>query len=65
MEYLRSSAIWAVNYNPTSRTLTIWFKDGGHSYDYYGVPASVYHGLLTASSVGSYFNTYIRDQYAA
>ena len=65
MHYLNSSAISAVNYNATTRTLTIWFTHGGHSYDYFGVPNAVYQGLLNASSKGAYFNAFIRDQYAA
>lgn len=65
MDYIRSSAIWAAKYDPISLTLSIWFKDGGHPYDYFGVPKSVYQGLLNASSAGSYFNVYIREQYSA
>lgn len=65
MIYLNSSAIRAVNYNEATGTLTVWFTHGGQGYDYYGVPAPVFHGLITAASAGSYFNAYIRDQYAA
>ena len=65
MIYLSSTAIHAVNYNPTTKTLTIWFTSSGRGYDYYNVPESVYLGLLHASSKGQYFNAYIRDQYAA
>ena len=65
MIYLNSTAIHAVSYNPTTKTLTIWFTSSGRSYDYYGVPESVYEGLLNAGSKGHYFNVYIRDQYAA
>ncbi|WP_442789623.1 KTSC domain-containing protein [Novosphingobium sp. SL115] len=65
MDHLRSSAIWAVNYDTTARTLTIWFKEGAHPYDYYGVPPHRYQELLKAGSKGAYFNTHIRDQYAA
>ena len=65
MQYLNSSAIWAVQYNPGTRTLTIWFTSGSRGYDYYGVPETVYLGLINASSKGRYFNDYIRDQYAA
>ena len=65
MLYLNSSAISAVNYNFTTKTLTVWFVGGGQGYDYYGVPESVYNGLMNASSKGRYFNVYIRVQYAA
>lgn len=65
MEFIRSSAIWAVKHDPVSKILTVWFNDGARSYDYFGVPTSVYQGLLTANSAGRYFKAYIRDQYAA
>jgi len=65
MQYLNSSAIRAVHYDPKSKTLTIWFTSGDQGYDYYNVPEWIYSGLLAASSKGQYFNQYIRDQYAA
>lgn len=63
MVYLNSSAIHAVHYNPSSATLTVWFTNGGHGYDYYSVPAAIYQGLLAAPSKGRYFAMFIRDQY--
>ena len=65
MQYLNSSAIHAVSYNPASVTLAIQFPSSGRWFDYFNVPDSVYQGLLVASSKGRYFNAYIRDQYAA
>ena len=62
---LNSTAIHAVEYNAASGTLRVWFTSSGQGYDYYGVPQHVYEGLLHASSHGTYFNRYIRDQYAA
>ncbi len=62
--HLRSSAISRVEYNPSARILSIWFVDSGGPYDYHGVPAHIYEGLLSASSAGSYFNDFIRDQYS-
>jgi hypothetical protein len=59
-----SSAIYAVHYNELSRVLTIQFQHGARSYDYFGVPQSIYNGLLAASSKGQYFNMFIRDQYS-
>ena len=64
MLILGSSAIYGVAYIPTTKVLTVWFQHGKHSYDYYGVPQSVYDGLLSAPFKGRYFNLYIRDQYA-
>lgn len=65
MHYFNSSAISAAQYNEKTGTLTIWFTSGGQGYDYPDVPSQVWHGLLNASSAGTYFNLYIRDQYAA
>ena len=64
MHYFSSTAVHAARYHAGSGTLTLWFTSGGRSYDYYGVPASVFDGLLSASSKGSYFNAYIRDRYS-
>lgn len=65
MHYFNSSAIYAASYDATSQNLTIWFTSSGQAYDYPGVPLHIWNGLLAASSTGTYFNMYIRDQYAA
>jgi len=59
-----STAIRSADYTPHTRTLRLWFVESGGPYDYYGVPQRVYDGLLRASSKGTYFNEYIRDQYS-
>ncbi|MBN7807264.1 KTSC domain-containing protein [Agrobacterium rosae] len=65
MQRLNSSAIAAVDYNARTSTMSIWFVESGGPYDYYMVPETVYRGILTARSAGSYFNTYIRDRYSS
>ena len=35
----------------------------GRSYTLHGVPVHHYHGLLSASSPGWYFNTYLKGRY--
>jgi hypothetical protein len=65
MLLLNSTAIARIEYNPTTHTLKIWFRESGGPYDYYGVPQSVYEGLIRAPSVGAYFNAYIRDHYSS
>lgn len=57
-----SSAISAVGYDPATMRMKIQFVDG-HTYDYCGVPESVFDELLRASSKGMYFNDHIRDRY--
>lgn len=63
--YVHSSAIRRIEYNPTTKVLSIWFVESGGPYDYYGVPYHVYEAFLAAPSKGTFFNMYIRDQYAA
>jgi len=43
-------------------TLYIRFNSGG-LYSYSGVPNSIYHSLMSASSHGSYFHAYIKNNY--
>jgi len=52
---LESSAIEAVTYDETNRTLDVKFREG-HSYRYMHVPGVVYHGLLNAESAGAFWN---------
>lgn len=59
---VRSSAIRAVGYDPASLRLKILFMQG-HSYDFCGVPVQVYQGLMSARSIGSYYNSFIKDRY--
>ena len=54
-----SSALSTVGYCIKGRILEIEFVHGS-VYRYYGVPPSVYHGLMNASSHGQYFNNSIR-----
>jgi hypothetical protein len=55
-----SSVIRAIGYD--GDTLTIEFNDG-RVYDYHGVPYHVYAALISASSIGAYYNRYIRGTY--
>ncbi len=62
MPYFNSSAIKRAEYDAATGRLTIWFP-AGHSYDYCGVPQSVWQGLLAAGSKGRYFNAHIDGRY--
>ena len=55
-----SSAIRSVGYD--GGTLTVEFHSG-RIYDHPSVPHSVYDGLMRASSMGAYYNRYIRGRY--
>lgn len=49
-----SSNISSVGYDERTQTLEVEFHSRA-VYQYYGVPSAIFHGLLTASSVGSFF----------
>ena len=55
-----SSNLSSVGYE--NGTLYVAFNSGG-LYSYSGVPASVYSGLLSASSKGRYFHANIKNVY--
>jgi hypothetical protein len=57
---VNSSAIRAVGYD--GHTLVVVFHNSGR-YDHPGVPESVYRGLMSASSMGAYYNRNIRGRY--
>ena len=60
MILVNSTAIRAVGYD--GYTLTVEFHSG-RTYDHPGVPEAVFHGLINASSIGWYYNRYIRGRY--
>jgi lysyl-tRNA synthetase class 2 len=62
MPALDSTAIKAVDYDPTTRRLGVTFTTGRH-YTYFDVPQTEYDALMSAPSAGEYFNTHIRDEY--
>lgn len=59
---LESSNLRRCSYDIETETLQIQFHSG-RVYTYEGVPASVFNGLLEASSAGQYFNTNIKGIY--
>lgn len=64
MPAIKSTAIRFAQYDASSQQLHITFAKG-NTYTYYGVPESVYVGLLRATSAGTYFNDHIKDRYGA
>lgn len=61
--FMPSSVIRSFSYEPDQGRLIIEFMSG-RRYEYFNVPASVYAGLRSASSRGSYFNSWVRDRYS-
>ena len=59
---VNSSNLASVGYEPATLTLEIEFKKG-RVYQYFDVPESEYSALMQASSHGTYFSAYIRNNY--
>jgi hypothetical protein len=49
-------------YDNETQTLSVTFTNG-RTYDLDGVPPDLFEGLCSASSAGTYFNTYLRGVY--
>lgn len=54
-----SSNLESVGYDAASRTLEVAFLSGD-VYQYFNVPESVYTGLMSAGSKGSYLDTFVK-----
>ena len=61
MMSVNSSSIRAVGYD--GYTLAVQFHTSDTIYDHPGVPYSVYLGLMQASSMGAFYNRFIRGKY--
>ncbi|MGI9281269.1 MAG: KTSC domain-containing protein [Endozoicomonas sp.] len=62
-DFLESSALASAGYDPTAQILEIQFVGSESLYRYYDVPGSVYRELISAESIGRYYNLSIRGQY--
>jgi len=54
-----SSNLRSVGYDSSAQTLEVEFQDSG-VFQYSGVPAARYSGLMGAPSKGEYFDNYIK-----
>ncbi|WP_348626909.1 KTSC domain-containing protein [Mesorhizobium loti] len=59
-----STAIRNTQYDPGTRTLSVWFTPSGNRYDYADVAPATYAAFMKASSKGRFFNEFIRDRYS-
>ena len=57
---VQSSRIAAVGYDRTREAMEVEFTDGA-VFLYYNVPRETYIDLLTAASIGRFFNVHVRD----
>lgn len=58
-----STAIRNTQYDPATKTLSVWFVPSGYRYDYADVAPTIYAAFRKASSKGRFFNEFIRDHY--
>lgn len=61
-QYVQSSNLVSVGYDPEAETLEVEFKGG--IYQYYNVPQMIFDQLMAAPSHGIYFNANIRNAFA-
>lgn len=54
-----SSTVDAIAFDDASSTLGVRFKNGTE-YEYSAVPEGVYRGMLSASSIGRYFDAKVK-----
>ena len=57
-----SSVIFSIGYDETERVLKVRFRNG-RTYAYLDVPPTAHDSLLTAGSIGKYFNERIKPNY--
>jgi hypothetical protein len=60
--YVTSSNVRSIGYDPTSGTLEVEFNNS-FVYQYYGVPTHVYEALMAAPSKGQFINSQIKNMY--
>ncbi|KFB87970.1 hypothetical protein CR62_07390 [Serratia grimesii] len=60
--YVDSTNIESAGYDSNSSVLEVEFKNGS-LYQYIGVPEYVFQELISAGSVGVYFNQNIKNNY--
>lgn len=58
-QYVSSSNIASIGYDPVNMVLEIEFLNGA-VYQYYDVPQSIYDGLMAADSHGKFFAAYVK-----
>lgn len=57
-----SSAISYIGYDSVAKRMKVTFKHG-KTYDYCGVPGHIFEAFKNASSIGRYYDIYIKDKY--
>lgn len=60
---VKSSVIRSVGYDEREQILEVEFERSGEVYQYFDVPRIVFWQFVNASSLGTFFDRYIRDHY--
>jgi hypothetical protein len=58
-----STLIRKSEYDPATRTLSVWFVASGKRYDYANVPPEIYTAFRQSFVKGKYFNREIRNRF--
>jgi hypothetical protein len=58
-----SSSIRNSEYDPVTRTLSVWFVASGKRYDCANVPPEIYSAFRQSFAKGKYFNEEIRNRF--
>lgn len=61
--YLDSKAIFAVEYEPWTGIMLIWFTSKSKDYSFRGVLTGVFQGLVESDSPGTFYNIHIRGRF--
>lgn len=64
MTPVKSDSIAKIGHDPSSRTLSVQFNNGG-VYRYAGVSADQHAALMRADSIGTHFHSKIRPNFKA
>lgn len=61
-QFVESTSLAAVGYDPANLVLEVQFKNGG-VYRYFNVPYVVVEQLMSAGSIGRYFATQVKPRF--
>lgn len=63
MQFVTSSNIEAIGYDPDTMELHVRFLKSGETYVYYNVESWVFDEIMQADSKGTYLNNQIKGRY--
>ena len=59
-----STCFSRVGYDSRNNVLIVVFRESGAEYQYFDVPEDVWESFYDSASLGRYFNSYIKGNYA-